>query len=148
MSWIWFVVAGLASGVIAGMGMGGGTFLIPVLTIFFDIVQSKAQGINLFAFLPCAVVSLIVHIKNKLVDFKVGLPIIFAGVISSALASMLALNLKNEFLQVLFGIFLLIIGLVQGYVAIKTIIKNKTKNKIKHNVRCVYKFNKKAWYSP
>ncbi len=144
MSWIWFIVAGVASGVIAGMGMGGGTFLIPVLTIFFDIVQSKAQGINLFAFLPCAVFSLIVHIKNKLVDFKVGLPIIFAGVISSALASMFALNLKNEFLQILFGIFLLIIGLVQGYVAVKTIVKNKIKKKIKCSVKCVYKFNKKA----
>ena len=122
MSWIWFVIAGAISGVIAGMGMGGGTFLIPVLTIFFDIEQSKAQGINLFAFLPCAVFSLIVHIKNKLVDFKVGLPIIFAGVIASALSSLLALNLKNKFLQILFGIFLLIVGLVQGGVAVKTII--------------------------
>lgn len=144
MSWIWFVIAGAISGVIAGMGMGGGTFLIPVLTIFFDIVQSKAQGINLFAFLPCAVFSLIVHIKNKLVDFKVGLPIIFAGVIASALSSLLALNLKNKFLQILFGIFLLIVGLVQGGVAVKTIIKNKTKKKIKHICKCVYKFNKKA----
>lgn len=141
--WIWFVVAGIISGLIAGMGMGGGTFLIPVLTIFFDIVQSKAQGINLFAFLPCAIFSLIIHIKNKLVDFKVGLPIIIAGVVSSALASMLALHLKNKFLQILFGVFLLAIGLIQGGVAIKTLIKNKSKKKIKHKVLIVYRQQKR-----
>ena len=33
---IYFGVAGLVSGVVAGMGMGGGTLLIPILTIFLN----------------------------------------------------------------------------------------------------------------
>ena len=53
------------SGVLGGLGMGGGTILIPLLTIFFDVEQQQAQAINLVAFIPMAIVSLIIHIKNK-----------------------------------------------------------------------------------
>ena len=65
---ILLVVAGVASGVLGGMGMGGGTVLIPVLTIFFGVKQKVAQAVNLVAFAPMAIVSLIVHIKNKRVE--------------------------------------------------------------------------------
>lgn len=41
---------GIISGVVSGMGMGGGTLLIPILTIFFHFNQQLAQGINLLAF--------------------------------------------------------------------------------------------------
>ncbi len=140
MEWLWFIIAGILSGVVAGMGMGGGTLLIPILTIFFNIAQQQAQGINLLAFLPCAVVSLIIHIKNKLVDFKIGLPIILTGVLSSIGASFLAVNLNNKVLQILFGVFLLLIGLQQGISTSVMLIRNKTKKKIKVSKRLVYKF--------
>ena len=140
MEWLWFIIAGILSGVVAGMGMGGGTLLIPILTIFFNIAQQQAQGINLLAFLPCAVVSLIIHIKNKLVDFKIGLPIILTGVLSSVGASFLAVNLNNKVLQILFGVFLLLIGLQQGISTSVMLIRNKTKKKIKVSKRLVYKF--------
>lgn len=140
MEWLWFIIAGILSGVVAGMGMGGGTLLIPILTIFFNIAQQQAQGINLLAFLPCAVVSLIIHIKNKLVDFKIGLPIILTGVLSSIGASFLAVNLNNKVLQILFGVFLLLIGLQQGIITSIMLIKNKIKKKIKVSKRLVYKF--------
>lgn len=140
MEWLWFIIAGILSGVVAGMGMGGGTLLIPILTIFFNIAQQQAQGINLLAFLPCAVVSLIIHIKNKLVDFKIGLPIILTGVLSSICASFLAVNLNNKVLQILFGVFLLLIGLQQGISTSVMLIRNKIKKKIKVSKRLVYKF--------
>lgn len=140
MEWLWFIIAGILSGVVAGMGMGGGTLLIPILTIFFNIAQQQAQGINLLAFLPCAVVSLIIHIKNKLVDFKIGLPIILTGVLSSVGASFLAVNLNNKVLQILFGVFLLLIGLQQGISTSVMLIRNKIKKKIKVSKRLVYKF--------
>jgi uncharacterized membrane protein YfcA len=36
---VWFIIAGLASGVVAGMGMGGGTLLIPILTLLLNVSQ-------------------------------------------------------------------------------------------------------------
>lgn len=113
MQYFWYVVAGIVSGVVAGMGMGGGTLLIPILTIFFEVEQASAQGINLLAFLPCAVVSLVIHFKNHLVSIKKGIPFIIGGVLCSVLGSLLATKISSDLLQLLFGIFLLIIGIIQ-----------------------------------
>ena len=52
---IGFIIAGIASGVIAGMGMGGGTLLIPALTLLLGVAQRGAQGVNMLSFLPAAV---------------------------------------------------------------------------------------------
>ena len=141
MYWFWLVISGVLSGIVAGMGMGGGTILIPVLTIFFSVSQVMSQGINLLAFLPCAVVSLIIHIKSKLVNFKVGLPIIFAGVLASVGASFLAVNTKNETLQLFFAVFLLLVGIEQIVTVIVQIVKNKCKSKTKISRKYIYKQN-------
>ena len=142
MDWLWFIVAGILSGVVAGMGMGGGTLLIPILTIFFSISQKLAQGINLLAFLPCAVVSLLIHIKNKLVDFKIGLPIIITGILASVGASFLAVSTNNKTLKILFGVFLLIIGVMQIAQTIIQIVKNKKKKCVKNKKTKVFKCEK------
>ena len=47
----WEIVAGILGGIVGGMGMGGGTLTIPILTIFLHYEQLRAQGINLIAFL-------------------------------------------------------------------------------------------------
>lgn len=113
MSWLWFGLAGAVSGIIAGMGMGGGTLLIPILTIFLSVEQRLAQGINLIVFVPMSLVTLIIHCKNKLVDFKVGIPIMLSGIVASIGGSLLATVLSNRTLQRLFGGFLLLVGIWQ-----------------------------------
>ena len=65
------VVIGFLSGIISGMGIGGGAILIPALTLFYGIEQKLAQGINLVYFLPTAIIALVIHIKNKSADLKV-----------------------------------------------------------------------------
>ena len=139
LNWLWFIIAGIVSGVIAGMGMGGGTLLIPILTIFLSVAQGSAQAINLLAFLPCAIFSLIIHIKNKLVNFKIGIPIIRTGVLSSIGASLLAVNTKNEVLQILFGVFLLVVGIEQAVSVIVCLVKQKLNKKIKYVPQKVFK---------
>ena len=64
MSFILYLLAGFFSGMLGGMGMGGGTILIPALTILFGVEQHIAQATNLIAFLPMAAFSLRVH-KDK-----------------------------------------------------------------------------------
>ena len=68
MEYLWYGFAGLVGGLIGGMGMGGGTLLIPLLSIFYSVGQHTAQAVNLVSFIPMAVVTLIIHIKNKLVN--------------------------------------------------------------------------------
>ena len=109
------VLAGIAAGALGGMGMGGGTILIPVLTIFFDVEQKQAQAINLVAFIPMAIASLIVHVKNKRVETKGILWIIIPATVLSLAGSMLAQAINGEILKRIFGGFLLLLSLAQFF---------------------------------
>ena len=121
---VYLVIAGLVSGIVGGMGMGGGTLLIPILSIFLGFSQKSAQGINLLVFIPMSIVAIIIHIKNKLIDFKVGVPIIISGIIFSVIGSIIANGLSNNNLRVYFGVFLLLVGVFQF---IQTVLNSRQK---------------------
>ena len=110
---ILYFLCGVVGGVLGGMGMGGGTLLIPILTIFFKVSQLNAQAINLIAFIPMAVFALVIHLKNKLVDFNGCLYIIIPGIITCIASSFLAKTLKSEILTRCFGGFLLLLAVFQ-----------------------------------
>ena len=132
---MYLVFSGVISGIVGGMGMGGGTLLIPILTIFLRFKQKDSQGINLLVFIPMSIVALIVHIKNKLVDFKVGIPIMLSGVAFSIMGSTLANSLEDKFLRRIFGAFLLIVGIYQGSITIKGLKKGKLNPKEKPKLK-------------
>jgi len=104
---LWEIVAGIMGGIIGGMGMGGGTLTIPLLTIFLGYNQLQAQGVNLVAFLPMAIIAIIIHIKNKLVDFKSTWLLAAVGSIFSLGGALVAVRLKNDVLTKLFALFLI-----------------------------------------
>ncbi len=108
-----FGLAGVISGVLGGMGMGGGTILIPVLTIFFGVSQHSAQAVNLVSFIPMATISLVIHIKNKYVVFKNVLYIIIAGLITCVIGYLIANALSGEMLKRIFGGFLSVLSIFQ-----------------------------------
>ena len=121
------IVFGLVGGVLGGMGMGGGTLLIPLLTIGLNLTQQASQAINLLAFLPMSIVALIIHFKNKLVHAKIALPIAISGVLSSILGAFLANNLNSTSLRIWFGVFLVIVGILEIYAL--WFFKDKNNNK-------------------
>ena len=75
------ILFGILGGFFGGLGMGGGTLLIPLLTIFLHFDQQLSQGINLLTFLFMAVFSLYIHSKNNLIVTKNIGWIILGGVI-------------------------------------------------------------------
>lgn len=112
MQYFYFVLFGALGGIIGGMGMGGGTILIPLLTMALAVPQLEAQAINLIAFVPMAVVTLIIHIKNKLVDFGALLKVLPFALGFSVLSAMFALKIESDILRRIFGAFMLLIGCV------------------------------------
>lgn len=112
---ILLAVSGIAAGVLGGMGMGGGTILIPLLTIFFNVGQKEAQAINLVAFIPMAIVSLAIHIKNKRVKKGGLLWIIVPAVLTSVGGGFAAQAVNGEVLKRIFGGFLLLLSVVQFF---------------------------------
>lgn len=125
MRFIVYLIAGLAGGVLGGMGMGGGTVLIPILTIFCGVEQHLAQSVNLLSFLPMAIFSLKVHFANGLVDTKGILWLIVPAVLLSALGGFFVKELSGRFLRAAFGIFLCLLSLWQAYQGIMQIKKKK-----------------------
>ncbi len=111
--------AGLAGGVIGGMGMGGGTLLIPLLTTFCAFDQHTAQAVNLIAFIPMSVVSIIIHAKNGLLRPRYLLTVALPAAAVGVAASLLALNLSGDTLGTFFGWFLIVLGAFQLYSALK-----------------------------
>lgn len=67
MQFLYFILAGVLGGVLAGMGMGGGTLTLPLLVLVMGVGQLTAQFANLIAFLPSGAIALGVHVKNGLV---------------------------------------------------------------------------------
>ena len=113
MKFILYLLVGVLGGVLGGMGMGGGTLLIPTLTIFCKVEQHVAQAINLISFMPMAIVALIIHVKNRLVRFEKVLWIIISGVLFCVLGCLLSKELSNMLLSKLFGGFLALFSLFQ-----------------------------------
>ena len=74
-----------------------------------------------------SIVALIIHIKNKLVDFKVGVPIMLTGVVFSVIGSLSANTLSNNNLRKFFGAFLLLVGVYQGVQIILNFKKKESK---------------------
>ncbi len=116
---ILYGISGLAGGVLGGMGMGGGTILIPILSVFFGLDQQIAQGINLIGFIPMAIIALIIHLKNKLVDFKKVLFIVLPGIITCVLGCYIAKALDGDILKRCFGGFLILLSILQIIVQLK-----------------------------
>ena len=58
----------IAVRILASMGLGGGFILVVWLTLFENVGQKAAQGINVLFFLPIAFIALLLHLKNHLVN--------------------------------------------------------------------------------
>jgi len=123
MSWIWYVLAGFASGVVSGMGIGGGAILIPALTIFLGMEQQAAQKINLMYFLPTAAIALRTHSKNGNIEKKGLLRLTLYGLAGAGVGAFIAVQIDGGYLRKGFAIFLLCMAtyeIVKGYRKWKT----------------------------
>ena len=108
---MWVALVGFCSGIISGMGIGGGTILIPALLFLTDIDQQQAQGVNLIYFIPTAITALITHQKKGNLDWKTARPLAVLGLAGAAAGAFLAVSLESDVLRKIFGGFLFLMGL-------------------------------------
>ncbi len=109
------VLIGVISGIVSGMGMGGGTILILCLSLFLGKEQHIAQGANLIFFIPTAIVSIIINIKQKLIKWKTGITVSIFGAIGAIIGAKISVSLDTNRLKLFFGIFLLCIAIFEIY---------------------------------
>ena len=120
------ILVGIISGIVSGTGMGGGTILILVLSLLMGIQQHVAQATNIVFFIPTSIIAIIVSIKQKMIDFSLGIIIVITGVIGAIVGSKLAQTIDDQNLKKYFGIFLGLIALYEVYSFVKEyILKRK-----------------------
>lgn len=111
MNTLWCAAAGILSGVLGAMGMGGGGVLIICLTLFMNVTQQTAQGINLIFFIPTAIIAVLIYTKKHLIKWKTAIPFALLGIAGTIAGSMISQNLDGSVLSKLFGGLLLIMGI-------------------------------------
>lgn len=123
-------IIGCISGIISGMGMGGGTMLIFLLSFLLGIEQHVAQATNLIFFIPTAIVAIIVNVRNKNVDGKLAIIISIFGILGAIWGANISIRTDVNLLKKFFGVFLAIIAIHEIYSIIK-IYKKENNNKEK-----------------
>ena len=104
-------LCGAFAGLVSAWGIGGGTLLLLLMTLFLDVPQQTAQGINLLFFLPTAAVALFSHRKNGFLDKKAIRAAAPWGVAAAAAGAWLATAVDTAVLRKPFGVFLLWVGI-------------------------------------
>lgn len=99
---------GFATGILSAWGIGGGTLLLLLMTLFLGVEQQTAQGINLLYFLPTAAMALIQHQKNGLLDRTLLSQAIPLGLLAAIAAALLSTAVDISLLRKPFGMFLLL----------------------------------------
>lgn len=112
-------LAAFLTGIFAAMGIGGGMILIIYLTIFANMPQLSAQGVNLLYFIPIALFSVILHTKNKLIEWKKIAPSLILGTTSAVIGAYSAEYIGSEHLRKLFGAFIVIVGIKEIFGGMK-----------------------------
>lgn len=104
------IIIGFLSGIAASMGLGGGFVLIIYLTVFAQTDQLTSQGVNLLFFLPIALISLIIHGKNKLIEWKILPMLVITGLVGVIAGTFVTKLIGVELLQKLFASMLTFVG--------------------------------------
>ena len=108
--WLLSALAGFGTGILSAWGVGGGTLLLLLMTLFLGVDQTQAQGINLLYFLPTAGMSLIEHRKNGYLDREVMRAAIPLGTLAALAAAWAATSVDITVFRKPFGVFLLWAG--------------------------------------
>ena len=106
--WGMLVIIGILTGFISGMmGIGGGTFMVPMMVLFVGIEQVGAQGISLLSMIPASVLGAWTHWKTGNVRPQI-IPGLVVGVLIGAYSGgSFAHCLPEHILRAVFALLLI-----------------------------------------
>lgn len=113
MTYIWDFIASTCIAAMAGLGIGGGGLLIIYLTLIKHMPQLPAQGINLLFFLFASGSSLVIHFKQKRIDWKLLLILAPLGVIGAITGSYAAKLISPWLIRRIFAGLLIVSGIIE-----------------------------------
>jgi uncharacterized membrane protein YfcA len=102
------VVVGVASGL---LGVGGGTVIVPFLTLAVGFSQHSAEATSLLVVLPTAIAGSLALHRRGVGDLGLALRFGVVGAAGAVLGALVALALPADTLRLVFAVFVGVIGL-------------------------------------
>lgn len=89
------------------LGLGGGVFLVPLLTLFFDIDPRIAVGASAVCVVTNSVVGSTVHIRNGFTNLRLSMLLQVPTAIGAIVGALIALRVDASVISVVLGVVLL-----------------------------------------
>ncbi len=105
------LILGIVLGFLSGLGVGGGSLLMLLLTLGIGLEYSIARSINLLFFIPSALIASAFRCRQVRLPLKKLLGAMIAGCVSALGFSLLSRYLDTEIIRKIFGVVLLVTGL-------------------------------------
>lgn len=106
------MIAALLASILSGLGVGSGGLLVIYLTLWGEMEQRLAQGINLLFFLASGCAALVHHIVRRHLYWRIIFWLTLFGIGGTFLGTALAAALPSALLRRLFGGMLVISGIL------------------------------------
>lgn len=111
------LVAGIASGL---FGIGGGVLIVPGLVFVLGFSQLAATGTSLAVLLPpVGIAAVLEYYRHGNVDLKAALIVAAALLVGAWFGALLANHLKEGYLRLAFGVFVVGLGLYVVFSALR-----------------------------
>lgn len=124
-----FILISIVSGILAGMGVGGGSIFILLCMIFNIMDANNAKVYNLIMFITAGIFSTMFNIKNKNIDLKNLKKVIIPVFIGSIIGIFVIKHTNENMVKNLFYVFMLIIGLYEIFSSLINMKKSNNINK-------------------
>lgn len=113
-----YLVLGSVAGVVAGLfGIGGGLLIVPVLIFSFElqgmsteVMTHSAVATSLATIVVTSISSMLAHHKRGAVRWDLFRPLTVGILVGAAVGAVFASGLSGETLQLIFGVFVLLVA--------------------------------------
>ena len=100
-------LTGALGGLIGGLtGVGGGAFMIPLMTRVNGLPQHTAHGTSLAIVTAVAIAGAATYIANDLIEWDLVAALLGGSIVGAYVGAALAIRLSPRRLQLVFGLFL------------------------------------------
>lgn len=107
------ICVGLGGGLINGMfGAGAGLLLVPLIGLSSKMEEKKVHATTLACVLLMCVVSSVIFIVKKQVDYKLTMWCLIGSLIGAVLGTVLLQKFKNKIINMIFSCILVLAGVL------------------------------------
>src|SRR4029079_4455098 len=107
--------AGFGAGLFGSLlGLGGGTLIVPILTLGFGLPLIKAVGVSLVCVIVTSGAASGVYLERRVANLRLGMTLELFTAVGALVGGLVAFLLPERLLEVLFGALLIYVAVTMA----------------------------------